>query len=128
MRVIKGTTSETKTHTKMDWKGNPQWGARLWEIVEDGFSAGGTVPTWAAIAAQMNTEFAATGFTKDSVRSAFKRMEKGEPSSSSSSSSRRPPRAAQNHASIEQRIAAIERQLGELKLECTRLLNASSSK
>jgi len=109
----------------MNWKGNPQWGTRLGEIVADGLS-GGEVPTWAEVAAQMNTEFATTGFTKDSVRSAFKRMEKGEPSSSSSS--RRPPRAAQTHTSIEQRVAAIERQLGELKLECTRLLNASSSK
>lgn len=115
----------------MDWKGNPQWGARLWEIVEDGFSAGGTVPTWAAIAAQMNTEFAMIGFTKDSVRSAFKRMEKGEtvePVQPARSARRHPPRAAQAHASIDQRVAAVERQLAELRLECTRLLDASSSK
>ena len=109
----------------MNWKGNPQWGTRLGEIVADGLS-GGEVPTWAAVATQMNTEFAMTGFTKDSVRSAFKRMEKGEPSSSSSS--RRPPRHPQAHASIEQHIVTIERHLAELKLECTRLLNASSSK
>lgn len=114
----------------MNWKGNPQWGTRLGEIVADGLS-GGEVPTWAAVATQMNTEFAMTGFTKDSVRSAFKRMEKGEtvePVEPARPARRRPPRAAQAHASIEQRVAAVERQLAELKLECTRLLNASSSK
>jgi hypothetical protein len=107
----------------MDWKGNPQWGTRLREIVADGLS-GGEVPTWAAVAAQMNTEFATTGFTKDSVRSASKRMEKGEPTSPSSS--RRPPRRAQ--ASLEPRIAAVERQLAELTLQCSKMLNAISSK
>jgi hypothetical protein len=111
----------------MNWKGNPQWGTRLGEIVADGLS-GGEVPTWAAVAAQMNTEFKTTGFTKDSVRSAFRRMEKGETVEPVQPARRRPPRAAQAHASIDQRVAAIERQLGELKLECTRLLNASSSK